>query len=181
MSLEKNIERIADALEAIAKLMGAKASPEEKNNVTQQAGSQTARQIPAQGNWQGQQAVPGNGQAPRMQPPAPQGGQVPVSLPPGMGPQWQGAGSNTAMPGNMPPQQPDAPFPQPAGPGPVPTTAAARQYTFDQLAVATANLAAAGKDVFTVLGRFGVSMLMDLPPEKYGEYAAALREAGGVI
>lgn len=185
MSLEKNIERIADALEAIAKTMGAKASPEEKNTVTQQAGPQAAQQIPvqppAQGNWQVQQPVPGNGQAPWVQQPAPQGGQVPVSLPAGMGPQWQGSGNNTAMPGNMPPQQPGAPFQQPAGSGTVPTTAAAQQYTFDQLAVATANLASAGKDVFTILGRFGVSMLMDLPTEKYGEYAAALREAGGVV
>ena len=185
MSLEKNIERIADALEAVARTMGAKVPSEDKTAIVQQAGPKVGQQIPvqppAQGNWQGQQPVPGKGQAPQMQQPVPQGGQVPVSLPAGMGPQWQGAGNNTAMPGNMPPQQPGAPFQQPAGPGTVPTTAAAQQYTFDQLAVATANLASAGKDVFSVLGRFGVNMLMDLPPEKYGEYAAALREAGGVI
>lgn len=164
MSLEKNIERIADALEAIARTMGAKVPSEDKNAAVQQIPVQP----PVQGNWQGQQPVP-------------QGGQVPVSLPAGMGPQWQGAGNNTAMPGNMPPQQSGAPFQQPAGSGTVPTTAAAQQYTFDQLAVATANLASSGRDVFSVLGRFGVNMLMDLPPEKYGEYAAALREAGGVI
>lgn len=189
MSLEKNIERIADALEAIAKTMGAGVLSGEKNAAVPQEGHQAAQQIsgqpsmqqPAPGSWPAQPPMQGNGQPPRMQQPAPQGGQVPVSLPAGMGPQWQGAGNNTAMPGNMPPQQPGAPFQQPAGPGPVPTTAAAQQYTFDQLAVATANLASAGKDVFTVLGRFGVSMLMDLPPEKYGEYAAALREAGGVV
>ena len=90
-----------------------------------------------------------------------------------MGTQWQGAGNSAVMPG--------AQFQQSAGSGTVPTTAAAQQYTFDQLAVATANLASAGKDVFSVLARFGVNMLMDLPPEKYGEYAAVLREAGGVI
>ncbi len=171
MSLEKNIERIADALEVIAKTMGAKAPSEDKNTLVQQAGQQIPVQPPAQGNWQGPGV--GNGQAPQMQQPVSQGGPVPVSLPAGMGTQWQGAGNSTVMPG--------AQFQQPAGSGTVPTTAAAQQYTFDQLAVATANLASAGKDVFSVLARFGVNMLMDLPPEKYGEYAAALREAGGVI
>lgn len=189
MSLEKNIERIADALEVLAKIKGAKAAPDEKNTVTPQAGQQTVQQIPGQlptqqamqGNWQGQQPMQANGQPPQMQQSMPQGGQIPVSLPGGMGMQWQGAGNNTTMPGNMPTQQPGAPFQQPAGSGTVPITAAAQQYTFDQLAVATANLASSGKDVFTILGRFGVSMLMDLPTEKFGEYAAALREAGAVI
>lgn len=168
MSLEKNIERIADALEALARTTGAKAPCGGKDAGAKQAPGQP----PAQGSWQGQPAMQGNGQPGQMQQPLPQGGQVPVSLPAGMGAPWQGGGA--AQQGGMPPQQP-------VGTGTVPTTAAAQQYTFDQLAVATANLASAGKDVFTILGRFGVSMLMDLPPERYGEYAAALREAGGVI
>lgn len=189
MSLEKNIERIADALEAIAKTIGAGTLSGEKNAAAPRAGHQAAQQIsgqppvqqPAPGSWPAQPPIQGSGQPPRMQQQAPQGGQVPVSLPAGTGMPWQGAGSSPAAPGNIPPQQPGTLFQQPAGSGKVPTTAAAQQYTFDQLAVATANLASAGKDVFTVLGRFGVNMLMDLPPEKYGEYAAALREAGGVI
>lgn len=86
-----------------------------------------------------------------------------------------------AQSGAGPMSQSGAQFQPPSGPGALPTTAVAQQYTFDQLAVATANLASSGKDVFTVLGRFGVTMLMDLPPEKYGEYAAALREEGAVI
>lgn len=173
MSLEKNIERIADALEAIAKGAGGKTS---------------AVQNPG-----GQHTPQGNGQAPVQQ--APQaGGQIPVSMPPGSGMPWQGSGAPT---GGFPVQQPGVQaqpgagagpmsqsgtqFQPPSGPGALPTTAVAQQYTFDQLAVATANLASSGKDVFTVLGRFGVTMLMDLPPEKYGEYAAALREEGAVI
>ena len=185
MSLEKNIERIADALEAIAKSMGAGVLSGEKNAAAPHTGHPATQQIscqpPVQGSRQTQPPTQGNGQPPRMQQPAPQGGQVPVSFPTDAGMPWQEAGNSTVMPGNIPPQQSGIPFQQPAGAGMVPTTATAQQYTFDQLAVATANLASAGKDVFTVLGRFGVSMLMDLPPEKYGEYAAALREAGGVI
>lgn len=171
MSLENNIERIADALESIAMAVGGKTS---------------AIQNPG-----GQHMPQGNGQAPMQQ--APQAaGQIPVSLPSGSGTPWQG---NSVQTGGLPVQQPGVQVQQGAGPvpqlgtqfrqpsdsGTVPTTAVAQQYTFDQLAVATANLASSGKDVFTVLGRFGVGMLMDLPPEKYGEYAAALREEGAVI
>ena len=172
MSIEKNIERIADALEAIAGRKGAKTDTAAAQPAQMQQAPQGSRQIPAPQN---------TGQAYQMPPAQQQGGQIPVSLPPDAGMQWQGAGS-TGIPVNSSPQPQAAPsFQPPAGPGPVPTTAAAQAYTFDQLAVATANLASAGKDVFAVLGRFGVSMLMDLPQERYGEYAAALREAGAVI
>ncbi len=193
MTLEMNIERIADALEAVAEALGVKADTEARpQSAAEQgaafqagrhAGSGFQMQLSPQGGWlpQAPQAVPGSGQpsAPGSgQPPRapsavpgssqpPQGGQVPVSMAAGGGMQWPGTG-------NPPSRQ------QPA-PGRVPTTASAKQYTFDQLAVAAANLASSGGDVFTVLGKFGVSMLMDLPPEKYGEYAAALREAGAVI
>lgn len=184
MTLEKNIERIADALEAIAKMVGVKAdatAPSQNLLVQraeyrpdQQTGGRAPVQPANQGNWspQMQPAMQADGQPPRTQQPLPQGGTVPVSVPPGSGMPWPG--SNNIMPSGNPQQQS-------AGAGMVPTTASPKQYTFDQLAVATANLASSGKDVFTVLGRFGVSMLMDLPLEKYGEYAAALREAGGVI
>ena len=159
MSLEKNIERIADALEIIAKAAGvspvAEGAAVTRQEVQQASVQPSARQVP-QGNWQGQPF-------PSQQ--LPQGGPVPVSPPAGTGIPWPGGGGTA----------------QPSAPCTVPTTASAKQYTFDQLAVATANLASAGKDVFNVLGRFGVGMLMDLPQEKYGEYAAALREAGAGI
>lgn len=182
MSLEKNIERIADALEAIAGAVGAKAPAERKDAAqTAQQGFGQPPVQPPQGSWQGQAPVQGAVQPPRMRQ------SPPVSLPGGSGMPWQGAGNGMQVPGTPPTQQPGVPFQQPgpqlppAGTGSLPTTATPQQYTFDQLAVATANLASSGKDVFQILGRFGVSMLMDLPPEKFGEFAAALREAGAVI
>ena len=81
MTLEKNIERIADALEALARTAGAQTPPERTGTVAPQTGQQPPMQQAPQGNWQGQQT-------PIQQ--APQGGQVPVSLPAGMGAQWQG-------------------------------------------------------------------------------------------
>lgn len=66
----------------------------------------------------------------------------------------------------------------------VPTTAAPQQYSFDQLAVALSNLCAnAGKqpEVHALLNQFGVTALFDLPKERYGEFATALRGIGGVI
>ncbi|WP_300772336.1 hypothetical protein [uncultured Acetatifactor sp.] len=177
MSLERNIERIADAMEAVARMMGAQAPTERTGPAAPQAGqqmpAQPSMQQARQEGWQGQTPLQGSGQPAQMQ--QPQGGQVPVSLPGGMGAQWQGG---TAQAGA--PQAPPVSSAQPPM-GAVPTTASAQQYTFDQLAVATANLASSGKDVFTILGRFGASMLMDLPKERYGEYAAALREAGAVV
>lgn len=76
----------------------------------------------------------------------------------------------TQAPGSMPIQ--------------VPTTAAPQQYSFDQLAVALSNLCTnAGKqpEVHTLLNQFGVTALFDLPKERYGEFATALRGIGGVI
>lgn len=66
----------------------------------------------------------------------------------------------------------------------VPTTAAPQQYSFDQLAVALSNLCTnAGKqpEVHALLNQFGVTALFDLPKERYGEFATALRGIGGVI
>ncbi len=167
MSLEKNIERIADALDAIAKAAGARMPAEGNNTTLPLTGQHAAQQMP--------------GMPPMQQTP-------PVSLPGGGGMPWQGTGNGMQVSGTPPTQQPGAPsqqpgtlLPPPSGTGPLPTTAAAQQYTFDQLAVATANLASSGKDVFPILSRFGISMLMDLPREKFGEFAAALREAGAVI
>lgn len=173
MSLEKNIERIAEALEVIAGMKGVKTDTA--------AVSQTGQMQQApQSSWQAQ-TQQNSGQAQQMPPAPAQGNRIPVSLPAGTAMQWQGNGGSAGIPVNSAPQSPAPQFQQPGNSGQVPTTATAQPYTFDQLAVATANLASSGKDVFAVLGRFGVNVLMDLPPEKYGEYAAALREAGAVI
>ena len=154
-------------------MMGAKAPSEAKSLAAQQPGAQAQQgswqppvQQSPQGNWQGQ----AGGQMPQAQ----QGGQIPVSLPTGTGAPWTG-GNNVTQTGNPPVQQSGPQSQQSGNSGAVPTTANAQQYTFDQLAVATANLASSGRDVFSILGRFGVNMLMDLPREKYGEYATALR------
>lgn len=66
----------------------------------------------------------------------------------------------------------------------VPTTALPQQYSFDQLAVAMSNLCANANEqpkVHALLNQFGVSALFDLPKERYGEFATALRGIGGVI
>ncbi len=183
MSLEKNLERIAEALEVIAGMKNTQLPFEEKKATEPQNPAQLPGQQNAQGNWQGQWPA----QAPQQS--MSQGGQAPTSVPTGAGIPRQENVNNTVIPGTPPPQKLGYPYgplqgiqsPPPAGAGPAPTTATAQQYTFDQLAVATANLASSGKDVFPILGKFGIGMLMDLPPERFGEFAAALREAGAVI
>lgn len=80
---------------------------------------------------------------------------------------------------------PGAPSPAPAPvPVQVPTTAAPQQYSFDQLAVALSNLCAnmnKQTEVHALLNQFGVNALFDLPKERYGEFATAMRGIGGVI
>lgn len=71
-----------------------------------------------------------------------------------------------------------------AQPAPVvPTTAVAQEYTQDQLAVACAGLVNQGKQpkLMQILQGFGVATLVDLPRERYGELATALRAEGAVI
>lgn len=65
----------------------------------------------------------------------------------------------------------------------VPTTAVAQEYTQDQLAVACAGLVNQGKQprLMQILQGFGVAALVDLPKERYGELATALRAEGAVI
>lgn len=70
----------------------------------------------------------------------------------------------------------------PAG-GVVPTTAAAQAYTLEQLQVAAAGLTSSGKmpQVMGILQKFGIQAMTELPKERYGEFATALREAGAQI
>lgn len=53
----------------------------------------------------------------------------------------------------------------------------------EQLAVATTGLIDAGKmqDVQNTLASLGAQTLMDLPQEKYGEFASAIKAIGAVI
>ena len=66
---------------------------------------------------------------------------------------------------------------------PVPTTAMAQEYTLEQLQVAAAGLSSMGKmpQVMGILQQFGIQAMTELPRERYGEFATALREAGAQI
>lgn len=66
---------------------------------------------------------------------------------------------------------------------PVPTVTATPTYTMEQLAVAATGLIDAGKmqDVQNTLASLGAQTLMDLPQEKYGEFASAIKAIGAVI
>lgn len=65
----------------------------------------------------------------------------------------------------------------------VPTATAAPTYSMEQLAVAATGLIDAGKmqDVQNTLASLGAQTLMDLPQEKYGEFASAIKAIGAVI
>lgn len=67
--------------------------------------------------------------------------------------------------------------------GPLPTTAVAQGYTYDQLAVAAAGLVNQGKQqqLLEILQAFGVNAMTEIPKERYGEFAAAIKAKGAVI
>lgn len=66
---------------------------------------------------------------------------------------------------------------------PVVPTAPAKKYTLDELLAATAPLMDAGKiaELQALMQKFGVPSMMDIPEEKYGELATALRELGAEL
>lgn len=66
---------------------------------------------------------------------------------------------------------------------PVPTATATPTYSMEQLAVAATGLIDAGKmqDVQNTIVSLGAQTLMDLPQEKYGEFASAIKAMGAVI
>lgn len=83
-------------------------------------------------------------------------------------------------------QQPSASVPVSGTPtmqGTVPTTASVQSFTIEQLQVAAAGLTGMGKmpQVMGILQRFGIQAMTELPKERYGEFALALREAGAQI
>lgn len=65
----------------------------------------------------------------------------------------------------------------------VPTTAMPQGYTIEQLQVAAAGLSQMGRmsQVMGILQQFGIQAMTELPRERYGEFATALREAGAQI
>ena len=89
----------------------------------------------------------------------------------------------TTVPSTPPVQPvPAAPVAQNAASAvnPVPTATATPTYTMEQLAVAATGLIDAGKmqDVQNTLASLGAQTLMDLPQEKYGEFASAIKAIG---
>lgn len=101
----------------------------------------------------------------------------------------QQAVAPTATVPNTPPVQNVQPVPTTQGAStappvnPVPTATATPTYTMEQLAVAATGLIDAGKmqDVQNTLASLGAQTLMDLPQEKYGEFASAIKAIGAVI
>lgn len=78
--------------------------------------------------------------------------------------------------------------PVPVQPVPVPApisvpTAVAPTYSMDQLAVAATTLMDAGhqNDLLSLLGKFGVQALTQLPKEMYGAFATDLRALGAQL
>ena len=124
-----------------------------------------------------QAAMPAQQMAAPMQQPA-QPWNMPV---PGAAPQNYG----------QPPQQPGMPAGAAMHPpvnqaGPtstVPTTAMPQEFTIEQLQVAAAGLSSMGRmpQVLGILQQFGIQAMTELPKERYGEFAIALREAGAQI
>lgn len=89
----------------------------------------------------------------------------------------QAVPSQRAVPGAKNAPQPAV---TPSNPAPV---AAAPAYTMDDLARAASALMDAGKQqqLVGLLGQFGVQALTQLPKERYGEFATALRGLGARI
>ena len=70
-----------------------------------------------------------------------------------------------------------------AAPAPTAVPTAAPSYTSEQLAKVGADLVQAGKmpQLLALLSQFGAQSVTQLPPEKYGPFALALRNLGGNI
>ena len=78
---------------------------------------------------------------------------------------------------------PQAPVQQTVPTQGVPTTAMPQAYTLEQLQVAAAGLSSMGKTnvLMEILQGFGIQAMTELPRERYGDFATALRGAGAQI
>ena len=88
------------------------------------------------------------------------------------------ATSNAAMPtapAAVPVQQPQPVATVPTSPGPA--------YTLEQLSLAARQLADAGRmpEVQQLVAQFGAQTMVQVPVDRYGEFATALREKGARI
>lgn len=185
------IEGLDWLVTALQTLTGAQTGEEKPKSQEQQAPAAQMPQAPMQ--------TPPPAPAPGI--PAPQPTAVPAPAPgvlapqigvPGQIPQQPGTPTPVPAPAqqSVVPMQPLAAPPQQPAPIPVaptqqiPTTAAPEQYSFDKLAVALSNVCAlpdGQPKVHALLQQFGVNALFDLPKDRYGDFATALRGIGGVI
>lgn len=86
----------------------------------------------------------------------------------------------TSAPAATPATTYTAPTAMPVNPAPV---AAAPAFAMEDLARAASQLMDAGKqqDLLGLLAQFGVQALTQLPKERYGEFATALRQRGAKL
>lgn len=163
MSLEQNIERIAAALEAIARDMN------RKNEEAPTPAAPVQPQVPVPV----QTPVPStdNGQMPQQAMGAPVQQPVPAADQQNRWPDY----SKNPAPINTTPVLP------PQSVQPVATSQVS--YTMDDLAKAGIALMDSGRqaELQQVLIRFGVESLPSLPTTQYGAFATALREMGAPI
>lgn len=75
------------------------------------------------------------------------------------------------------------PTAMPVNPTPAAPVAAAPTYAMEDLARAASQLMDAGRqqDLLGLLAQFGVQALTQLPKERYGEFATALRQMGAKL
>ncbi|OUM86671.1 MAG: hypothetical protein BAA01_11750 [Bacillus thermozeamaize] len=110
---------------------------------------------------------------------------APASVPQISAPQSAAPTAPTAAPAAQPSNSaaPTAPASAPTAAPTTPPTAptSVPQYDFNQLAVATMQLQQAGHNIFEIFQQFGITALNQLPKERYGEYAAVLRQRGAKI
>lgn len=86
----------------------------------------------------------------------------------------------TATPAPAAPVVPLSAAPVSNAPAPTVPVANAPAYTLDQISRAGAALVDAGKmpQLVTLLGKYGVQAVTQIPPERYGDFATELRGLG---
>ena len=104
--------------------------------------------------------------------------QQPAQQMPSPTPGMQGYGTGLTVP--VAPVQPQQPAPGNPVAG---ADTIDLRHSLEQLQVAAAGLTGTGKmpQVMGILQQFGIQAMTELPKERYGEFAAALREAGAQI
>lgn len=176
LTLDKEgLSKLADALVLLAGSTNGGISTDQPAVPVQNA---VSAMVPSMPNTvpTGSPAVPAQGTVPGMPQPAavpPQSVTVPQN--PGIMPQVPFVPAASV-------QNPGQNFATPQ-PGAVPTTAVAQEYSYDQLAVAAAGLVNQGKQqkLLDILHSFGVNAMTELPRDRYGAFATAIKTEGAVI